>query len=385
VKLPGFITRARDGITARWHAAAERHFWLKHLALAWDRYRDNNGNHYAAALTYFSFLALFPILLLSASVIGFILRNNTELQQELFDRIAANVPGGFGETIKDSINAAVRQRTSIGVFGLVGLLLTGQGWVGNLRAAINAVWGVEPPRKNVVLAQLSNLGVLVGLGIGILISIGLTTTGTRFADRTLRALGLADVPAAHTILTITGILLALAGDLVIFAWVLVRLPRTEPPPGVAFKGALFASVGFEILKVVGTYYISRVTRSPAVGAFGSIIGVLLWMDLVSRLVLYSAAWTATLIPSPAPAPSAAPAPDEQGEPGEPGGPGGPVPERWPARSPLRAAASLFGAGVAVGGAIAAFSAARRRRDGGQCSGGQTARSHRLRRRRSAPR
>jgi membrane protein len=382
VKLPGFITRARDYVKARWHAEGERHFWLKHLALAWNRYRDNNGNHYAAALTYFSFLALFPILLLSASVIGYILRHNQQLQQELFDRIAANLPGGFGQTVKDSINAAVRQRTSIGIFGLVGLLLTGQGWVGNLRAAINAVWGVEPPRRNVVLAQLSNLGVLIGLGIGILISIALTTTGTRFADRTLRALGLADVPAAPTILTITGILLALAGDLVIFAWVLVRLPRTEPPASVVFKGALFASVGFEILKLIGTYYISRVTRSPAAGAFGSIIGILLWMDLVSRLVLYSAAWTATLMPAAAPAPSAAPDSSTLDEPVEAGQP--PGHERRPAASPLRVAASLFGAGVALGGAVAAFTARRRRRGGGHSSG-QTARSRPLRRRRSAPR
>jgi membrane protein len=382
VKLPGFITRARDYIKARWHAESERHFWLKHLVLAWNRYRDNNGNHYAAALTYFSFLALFPILLLSVSVIGYVLRHNQQLQQELFDRIAANLPGGFGQTVKDSINSAVRQRTSIGIFGLVGLLLTGQGWVGNLRAAINAVWGVEPPRRNVVVAQLSNLGVLIGLGIGIVISIALTTTGTRFADRTLRALGLADVPAAHTILTITGILVALGGDLVIFAWVLVRLPRTEPPARVVFKGALFASVGFEILKLIGTYYISRVTQSPAAGAFGSIIGILLWMDLVSRLVLYSAAWTATLMPAAAPAPSTAPdspAPDEPVKAGQP-----PGPERRPATSPLRDAASLFGAGVALGGAVAAFTARRRRRGGGHFSG-QRAKSRPLRRRRSAPR
>src|SRR5256885_12818660 len=57
--------------------------------------------------------------------------------------------------------SAVRERTGIGLVGLVGLLLTGLGWVGNLRAAINAVSGVEPPKKNFIQAKVANLIVLV--------------------------------------------------------------------------------------------------------------------------------------------------------------------------------------------------------------------------------
>jgi membrane protein len=348
VNLPGFITRTRDAATARWTAVGERYFWLKHIVLAWNRFKDNNGNHFAAAITYFSFLALFPTLLLAAAVLGFVLRHNPDLQNDLLGKITSGLPGGFGETVKDSVKAAVRERTGIGVVGLAGLLLTGLGWVGNLRAAINAVWGVEPPKKNFIQSKAANLMVLVGLGLGIVISIGITVIGTSFTDKILHSVGADDVPGVHNIVKIAGILIAVLGDLVIFAWVLVGLPGASSPARVVFKGALLAAVGFEVLKVVGTYYIARITRSPTVGVFGSIIGVLVWIDLVSRFLLYSAAWTATALPPP----TATPAPIDP----EPGAPA----EQPPAMSPLRVAGALFGAGAAVGGTAVAALTARRR-------------------------
>ena len=59
------------------------------------------------------------------------------------------------------------------------MLLTGLGWIGNLRAAIDAVWGLgPPPKRNFVVAKVVNLLVLAGLGLGLLVSLGVTAVGT---------------------------------------------------------------------------------------------------------------------------------------------------------------------------------------------------------------
>ena len=42
--------------------------WVRHLIAAWERLRVTNGNQYAAAITYFSFLAIFPLILLAVSI-----------------------------------------------------------------------------------------------------------------------------------------------------------------------------------------------------------------------------------------------------------------------------------------------------------------------------
>jgi membrane protein len=347
---PSLLARVRSQAGRRWDAAKARYHWLGHAVAAWHRFRDNKGNHFAGALTYFSFLALFPLALLAASVLGFVLRNNPGLQNDLYEKVTSGLPGGFGQIVRDSIHAAERQRTGVGIVGLAGVLLAGLGWVGNLRAAINAVWGVEPAKRNFVIAKLADLVVLAGLGIGIIASVGLTTIGTQFTDAILRAAGLDQVSGMHAIVSIAGYLLAVVGDVLIFSWVLGRLPQAHPPARVVFKGALLAAVGFGVLKVVGTYYIPRVAHSPTVGAFGSIIGVLLWIDLVSRYLLYCAAWTATAAPAPV-------EPESLPEP-EPDPPAQPPQAAVP---PLRVAWSLFGAGLAVGGGAVATITARRRR------------------------
>jgi membrane protein len=353
------LTRVRSQATRRWNAAKERYHWLAHAVAAWQRFRDNNGNHFAGALTYFSFLALFPLVLLAASVLGFVLRGNPDLQNDLYNEITSGLPGGFGQIVRDSISAAQRQRTGVGIVGLVGVLFAGLGWVANLRAAINAVWGVEPPKRKFIVAKLADLGVLVGLGIAILVSVGLSAIGTAFTDAIVRAADLNGVSGMHTLVTIAGYLLAVIGDVLIFSWVLGRLPQAHPPARAVFKGALLAAVGFGVLKVIGTYYIARVAHSPTVGLFGSIIGVLVWIDLVSRYLLYCAAWTATAVAAPAepapPEPPPQPVLIESLPEPEPGTPARPA---RPAMLPLRVA---FGVGMAVGGGAVATLTARRRR------------------------
>ncbi|MEP6598612.1 MAG: inner membrane protein YhjD [Actinomycetota bacterium] len=355
---PNVVVRARMGLGRRWKRAKARHRWLEHLVVAYQRFTENNGNQYAAAITYFSFLAIFPLVLLGVAIAGFVLNSHPDLLKDLSDNITASLPGDFGKKLKDSINTAIANRTSVGLVGLLGVLITGLGWIGNLRAAYNAVWGVELPKRNAVKKKLSDLLVLIGLGIGAVVSIGITIVGTALSGRVLSALSLDTVPGAQLLAGVASLAIAIVADVLIFAWLLVKLPATEVRFGMVVRGAILAAVGFEVLKVVGTYYIARVNSSPTAGVFGSVIGILVFIDLVSRYQLFCAAWTATGIES-VEAPAAA---LDRGEP--------PVPADLPTRtpgpqiiSPVSVATSLVGAGAALGGAAVAWLASRRRRRG----------------------
>jgi membrane protein len=290
----GRLARIKTGASARWTAVQKRWTWLRHVVGAWHRMQDNNGNQYAAAITYFSFLALFPLLLLAVSVLGFALHSDPTAQRDFLFHLTDQVPGALGETLKKSTQAAIDSRASLGILGLLGVLFTGLGWVGNLRAAIDAVWGRKPPKPNYAKAKLADLLVLIGLGIGAVISIGLTVIGTSVTDQLLRAVGLDDVTGATVVLKLLGIALAIAGDLLIFWWVMIRLPHVELPPRLALKGALLAAVGFELLKIIGSYTIAHTANSPTAGPFAGVIAILIWIQLVARWLLFSCAWTATV-------------------------------------------------------------------------------------------
>ncbi len=356
--MSGIVSKARDGAGRRWRQAKERHYWLRHLVAAWGRFQSNNGGQYAAALTYFSFLALFPLILLGVSIVGFVLAGNAKREQDLFDKISSGLPGGFGDTVKQSVQTAIDHRTSVGIIALAGILLTGLGWVANLRAATNAVWGVQRPKRNIVMTKLLDLGVLVGLGVGVLVSVGLTTVGTALAGRILDAVDVHFV-GAGTLAAVIGIALAIAGDVLIFGWLIVRLPRVTAPFGVVLRGALLAAIGFEVLKLIGTAYIANVTKSPTAGPFGSVVGILVWVYLVARYLLFCTAWTATAVAAPvSPAASEAALAELVGTSNGARGAGRPT----PGISPSAVASSLVGAGFAVGAAATAWIGHRLRRN-----------------------
>jgi membrane protein len=283
--------------------------WLDHLIRAYRQYKDANGDHVAAAITYFSFLALFPLILLGASIAGFVLANNAELQRRLQQAITDNVPGSLGDTMSQAVESVIQNRGSIGVIALLGVAYAGLGWVANLRTGVQLVWACEVKKESFLRAKLADLLVLVGLGLGIVLSIALTSGGTAATQAVVNALNLDGVPGMGTLVAGVTILLALAADTLLFMWMFTRLPGRPVRYRTVLRGAVFAAVGYEILKVVGTTYIANVTSNPTYGALAGVIGLLVWIDLVSRFLLLSAAWTATGT-QPESEDACAPAPEE---------------------------------------------------------------------------
>jgi membrane protein len=353
---PGAVARAKASAAARWVALRSAHPSVRHAAAAWARLQNNNGGQYAAAITYFSFLALFPLLLLAVAVTGFVLHSHPAAQQSLLTHITDNVPGSLGTTLRKSVRTAIAQRAGVGVVGLVGLLLSGLGWIGNLRAAVDAVWGTRPAKRNFVKAKLANLLVLAGLGLGLVLSLGLTVVGTAVTDQILNGLGLLHVSGLHYVVTILTFVISVAGDLLIFLWVLVRLPRADVPRAAALKGALLAAVGFEVLKVLGTYTIAKSAQSATAGPFAGLLAVLIWIQLVARFMLFCAAMTAVLTDDAEVAASTEVLVAADELPGE-------VPVNSPL-SPVAVAGSLLGVGAAAGAAAVVWATRRRPADQG---------------------
>lgn len=350
------LGRIRSGAARRWQALKRARPGIAHLVSAYQHYQESHGNNLAAAITYFSFLALFPLVLLGVSVTAFVLASRPDLQDELFRQISSNLPGTFGQTVRQVIQGAIDKRAGVGVVGLGGVLLAGLGWIDNLRTAIDTVWGVPARRRSFLASKAANALVLAGLGVGVVISIALTAGGTAASSLVQDGLGLRHLAGAGAATWVLGILLGIAGSMVIYGWLMIRLPNVRVPRSIAFRATLLAAAGFEVLKLVGTYYIDRITSSPAGAVIGPLVGVLVWIYLVSRYLLFCVAWAAT-------APGQALTVDEpvltepvQG-PGLPAGsdvrlsPGQPSPVQASAvqaLSPAAVAAGLLSAGVALG-------------------------------------
>ena len=203
------------------------------------------------------------------------------------------MPGSLGNTLSQAVQSVINNRGSIGVIALLGVAYAGLGWVGNLRTGVQLVWACEVTKENFVKAKLEDLVVLVGLGLGIVLSLALTSGVTAAIHAVVTGLNLDGIPGMGTLVGGVAILLALAADTVLFMWLFTRLPRRPVRYRTVLRGAIFAAVGYEILKIVGTTYLASVTSNPTYGVFASAVGLLIWINLVSRFLLISAAWTAT--------------------------------------------------------------------------------------------
>jgi len=102
--------------------------WLDHLIRAAGRYTEKHGDHYAAAITFFSILALVPLLMVAFAAAAFVLANNQALLTEIQDSITAAVPPGLGDLLNSVMRLKrverlmVQQRDTLDVDTLFAIL-----------------------------------------------------------------------------------------------------------------------------------------------------------------------------------------------------------------------------------------------------------------------
>lgn len=264
---------------------------LDHLIRAFGRYTADAGNRQAAAVTYFGFLSLFPMLALAASVLGFVL--GPKAIQTVIDQVNS-FSGGLAEQLKlqDFLMSNSKAATA-GVIGLVGLLYSGLGWVDALREAVRTIWHHNVQAGNIVVKKLKDVLVLAGLGVTILLSVAVSAVTGAFKNYFLDLIGLQDSAVASVLGSVVGYALGILTSLLVFLFLFWRLPKVGSPLSKVFRGAVLAALLFEVLKRLGTFYIARTTSNPVYGTFAVTIGLLVWINLASRLLLVSAAWTVT--------------------------------------------------------------------------------------------
>jgi membrane protein len=270
----------------------QRFPWLDHLVRAGQSYSAHHGDHYAAAITFFSVLALVPMLMIAFATAGFVLANNPELLRQLQDQVSTAAPAGLGATLNQVIEGAIASRRGVGIIGLLGALYTGLGWMSNLREALTAQWDQPPETSGFLRTKLVDLLALLGLGVALVVSFALTGAGSAFGGAVLEALGLARIPGARLALTALAVAASVAGNWLVLLWVIARLPRQPVPLSRAMRAAGFGAIGFEILKQAFAIYLDSVTKSPTGQLFGPVIGLMVFAYFVSRFLLFLTAWAA---------------------------------------------------------------------------------------------
>lgn len=257
-----------------------------------QRYKEDAADQLAAAIGFFAFLSLVPLLLLAVSAAGFVL-DDPEDQTRVALALTEALPG-FEQTLESGepdegvaalLTTVVEHRGTVGVIGLVTLLLSGLRVIASLMAATRVVF-----RGDVIKGfsgWLRKLFSLVVLGVVALISVG---------GSALAGVDLDFLPRPVTV--VTSIAISFVFDLVLF---LTAYRIFSTTTSVRWRqlvpGAIFAAIGWSGLKIFGaTWVANQVASANALyGALGGVIALLLLFYLAGRLYLYGAELSAVLI------------------------------------------------------------------------------------------
>ncbi|MGI8646820.1 MAG: hypothetical protein DLM55_06565 [Acidimicrobiales bacterium] len=257
--------------------------WYGHALRAGVRYNEAKGTRLAAALTYRSFLAVFPVLLLAFSVLGFVLQGNANATREVASYLEENLP-----TLQ--VDVIAKQRLTAGIIGLVGVLFAGLSWVQETRTAVRAMWNKTEDPGALWLAKLVDVVVMLTLGAVMAMSVVATFAFTAAAALVL---DLAGVPAHGTGFQVVSLLLAVCVNIVLVALLLTFVPRLDMPFRRLWVSALLGGVALEVLKQFAQLFVGYAVTNPAYAVVATAVGLLLFLNFFNRLLLFCAAITAT--------------------------------------------------------------------------------------------
>ena len=234
----------------------------------------------SGSMAYYTFLSLFPLLMLAGFVLGTISHDNPAFQESIATGVGRLFRGIGGRELLEQL---IRSRTAFGVIGLVTVAYAGSGFVGAMTACLNRMWET-PSGRNAIGQKLVNVVVVILLGAALLASLGLAIWVAY--SNPVRLAGGSDSPARWIDFFASPVSLFL---------VLLVLYRVLPTCPLSWRsqipGALLGTAGIELLKRAFTFWAQHSAGLAAVPrSVVSIVLLLVWLGLFGQVVLYGAAF-----------------------------------------------------------------------------------------------
>ncbi|MGV8965872.1 MAG: YihY/virulence factor BrkB family protein [Cellulomonas sp.] len=271
------------------------------VARANARFGSAGGGVLTGGIAYSALFSVFAGLTIGFTVFMAILGSNTALRQDVLNTLATSLPGlidtGDGNGLLKPEDLVVSAGLNVaGVIAVVVLLLSAMAAMAALRTAVRAMFGANGVGGNAVHGKLRELAGFTGMALAVLLSAVLSIVVTTAANWLLELVGLSD--AAGVVVRILGIAVAFVVDAGIFALVVVVLAGMHPPMRDLRGGAVIAAVGIGAVRVLGTSVVAGSAGNNALlASFAVLVTLLIWINLIARIVLLSAAWTANPPPS----------------------------------------------------------------------------------------
>lgn len=256
---------------ARLDAFQRRHRVVGFPIAVFYKFFDDQGGYLAALIAYYGFISLFPLLLLSTTILGIVLQGDPELQQRILDSALSQFPV-IGEDLgrPDSIGGGA---TGL-IIGGLGSLYGGLGVANAIQNAMNVAWAV--PRNS-----RPNPFKMRGLSVVLLLIVGVSVVVTTAVSALVA-----------TVAPLPGLVILLS--VVLNAGVFTVAFRFATAEDLSWRdvapGAVAAAVVWQALQTFGAAYVQNVVQGSSAtnGTFALVLGLLAFLYLASFAIVLCA-------------------------------------------------------------------------------------------------
>ncbi len=240
------------------------------------KFVDDGVNKLGVQVAYWGFFSVFALLLVFASILGFVFESNPDLQRQLLNSTLERMPV-IGPQISGDIGSLTGSAVALAV-GVAGALWTGLGVTLAIGDALDRIWAVPPvQRRGSVSGRLRGLLVLASIG-----TVNVVVTA---------AVGLVAAGGVGTaITTVLSLLGSAAVDMVLFVASFRLLTTAQVTIREVLPGAILATCCWLGLQALGGVLVTQVLAgsSQIYGGFAAVVGLLSWLLIASELILIAA-------------------------------------------------------------------------------------------------
>lgn len=273
--------------------------FIAHWIRAINRYLTRLGIQSAAAITYFSVLAMLPVLMVGFAAVGLTL---TVLRPHLLDMLKDALVSTLSDAtaVSGALIEAVEQATgswrTLGIIGLGAAAWVGAKWVDHLKNAVRMQLRVDAnerdPKAKPWIEVPLNLGILFALLLFVVASLGVWVATNILASGVLERFRMAD-DIAGVMWRVIGFVTTLVITYVLFVFFFRVFPKDRLPWVLTLKGALLGAVGTTGLQTVASLLFGAFSRNAASAVFGPVIVLMLFFNLFAQIIIITAAWIGT--------------------------------------------------------------------------------------------
>ncbi len=284
-----------DPVRAVGWLPAGRWLWDQRVLRAAMRYHFGGAALAAGGVTWSAVISLTAVLTIVVNAARLFLGENPVLLDEGLAAINATIPG----LIDDGTNSGIIDPNSLVVDSfwnpitlgsLIVALWTSLSVMAGLRRSIRAMFGLGGAPLIMYVGKARDLLGFIGLAVGMLISLTLTTAFGPFAHLVLGWIGVAG-GATGSLAVVAATLLAGLVDALVFAMLFRVTAGVHVVRRDLMAGSLLGALGTGLLRWAGSSVLG-VVDNPVLASFTAVATLALILSLAVRLTLFVAAWTA---------------------------------------------------------------------------------------------